>query len=349
VRLAAIVWITACGGEPDLPGSGEAPVANEARPAPSRRLVEVRAPRDASLLEAPAIVRADPSATGEVASTFRARVGRVHVRLGQTVKAGDPVVDVIVPEVLEAAATRVAVDRRLEVHRERAAELERLRAEGLVKSSRVFEQRTTIAALEAEHARAVATLRAADVDPAIAGRLLRRGALTLRSPVAGVVVVLDARPGEIREGEAAPLAVVRGVGAIRVEVRTSEPWPGGGAALVFRVAGEPELPLAPEPLVSMLDPETGTRLHWFVPDVPRPLPDGLRGSVRLVAGREVWQVPNGAVVQDGEGAHVVRVTRSNGELDDERVAVVVVAASGANALVRGALREGDHVAVEPRP
>jgi membrane fusion protein, heavy metal efflux system len=341
--------IVACGGEPAPPLAEDAPTAMDEGVLPARRLVEVRAPRDASMLEAPAIVRADPSATGEVGSTFRARVDRVRVRLGQTVEAGDPVLDVIVPEVIEAAATRDAVERRLVVHRERAAELGRVRDEGLVESSRVFEQRTTIAELEAERARAIATLHAAGVDPARASRVLKHGALTLRAPVGGVIVALDARPGEIREGGASPFAVVRGVGAIRVEVRTSEPWPSGGAALVFRVPGEPDLPLAPEPLVSTLDPETGTRLHWFVPEAAPPLPDGLRGSVTLASGGGVWLVPTGAVVQGDEGAHVVRVARSKGERVDERVAVVVVAASGASALVRGALREGDRVVVEPRP
>jgi membrane fusion protein, heavy metal efflux system len=313
-------------------------------PRPSARLVEVRAPRDVSILESPAIVRADPASAGEIGSAFRAQVSRVHVRVGERVDAGDPVVDVIAPEVIEAAATRVAVERRLVVHRARAEELQRLREEGYVDAARVFEQRTTIAELEAERDRALATLRAAGVEPRHVAALTRRGTLTLRAPVSGVIVALDASPGEIREAGGAPFARVRGAGEIRVEVRTSEPWPGG-EALTLEVPGERALSLVVEPLVSTLDPDTGTRLHWFVPEQPRALPDGLRGTVRLAPGGDVWEVPAGAILQDADGVRVVRVRDGS----EDRVAVEIVASSGASALVRGALAPGDRVAVGPRP
>lgn len=340
---AAALFAVACASEAPPEPSVEAPEAEERRAA--ARLVTVRRPSDATLVEAPAVVRASPEAAGEVSTNFRARVERVHVRVGEVVAEDDPIVDVIAPEVVDAAATLTAVRRRLGVHRARAEELERLRAEGFVDSAQVFEQRTVVAELEATRDRAAATLRAAGVDPRRAATLARRGTLSLRAPVGGVVVSLDARPGEIREAGAAPFATIRGAGAVRVEARTSAPWPGGASAR-FEAAREEPLALGSSPLVSTLDPETGNYLHWFTPRDPRPLPDGLRGVVKLEAGEGVWEVPVGAVRRDEEGAHVMRV---DSEGREERVRVEARAASGASALVEGSLEEGDRVAVEAGP
>lgn len=341
MRFSAVVGLlllAACHNEE--PESAPKAVS-EAAPAADTRWVPVVVPKDASLLEAPAVVRADPEASGQVSSTARARVEKVHVRVGSRVERGAPIVDVLAPEVLRAAATYAGSADRLAFHRERAAELEQLRAEGLVDKARVFEQRMIAAELEASQNEALATLRGAGIDVATARSLAKGGMLTLRAPVAGVIVELNAIPGEIIEAGGPPLARISGEGPIRVEVRTTSVWPGG-TSVVLELADGEVIPLAPEPLASVIDPDAGTRIYWFSPTEQRALPNGLRGTVRLAAAAGVWELPAGAVLQVGQSSFVVR-RREDGV---ERVQVDVVSSSGASALVRGPLQSGDRIAAD---
>jgi membrane fusion protein, heavy metal efflux system len=341
----ASVWLLACPDQEAAAPPGEAAElspANASQASAVGRWVEVRAPRDSSLLELPAVVRAAPEASGEVSSTFLARVERVHVQVGSTVHAGDPIVEVTAPDVIQAAAAHVAASRRIAVHRERADALEALRDERLVDTSRVFEQHAALAELEAERDRALATLRAAGVDPRDAPRVARRGMLALRAPTAGVVAELDAVPGEMRAPGGPPFARIRGTAAIRVEVRTSGPWPEEVSA-TLHLPGERPVRLVPVPVASTMDAATGTRVHWLSPEDGPSLADGLRGTVRLAADANVWEVPAHAVGQTSDGAHV---TRKRGS-ETKPVAVEVITSAGASALVRGDLQGGDQVASTP--
>jgi multidrug efflux pump subunit AcrA (membrane-fusion protein) len=315
------------------------PEAANATTAPTR-WVEVRRPSDGSILEAPAIVRA-ASATGDVSATVRVRVQRLHVQPGSVVAVDDPIVDVAAPELLDAAATYVGAGRRARTHADRADELDALRGEGLVSRAQVFEQRSSASDLEAERDRAGAVLRAAGLDPRESAALLRTGTLTLRAPVAGVIVELAARTGEIREAGSGPLARIYGEAPARVEVRTSEAWPTA-SAVTFDASDGRRFELAPTPLSTVVDPHDGTRVSWYAPRETVVLPDGLAGRARVVTSDDVWEVPVGAVAQrTGES----ELLRRRGD-SQETVSVEVLGSSGASALVRGPLTEGDRVAAE---
>lgn len=338
--LVMSLCLVACGRD-ETSAPPEEPAAPPAHTV-ALRWVPVMVPEDASLLEAPGVVRAAAEATGEVSSSYRARVERVHTRVGSVIERGDPVVDVLAPEVFEAAATYVGTSKRLELHAERAAELEQLRGEGLVEKSKVFEQRMLAAELEARRDEARAILRAAGVSTGAARALTNGGALTLRAPVSGIVVEVDAQPGEIRDAGTGPLARIRGEGSARVEVRTPSPWPQGERATLELADGR-EIALRGEPVASAIDPTSGTHMHWLVPEEERSLPDGLRGVVRIAARDGIWEVPAGAVQQEGTSSTVLR-RRAGGVTQIE---VVVVTSSGASALVRGPLQKGDEVAADP--
>jgi multidrug efflux pump subunit AcrA (membrane-fusion protein) len=305
------------------------------------RWAAVARPEDRSILEAPAVARVAADASGNVAVTARSRVVRVHARPGSVVEAGDPVVDVAPPELLDAAAAYLGAGRRLQVHAARRDRLEALREEGLVNREQVFAQRAAAAELRAARDEAAATLRAAGVDPRRAAALVRRGHLTLEAPVGGVVTELNARVGEIREPGGAPFARIVGTAPARIEVRTTEPWPEA-AQLRFETTAGRLVPLRPTPLATVVDPDDGTRVSWYAPREEVRLPEGLRGVARLTASAEVWEVPVDAVTQrTGES---VLVRRRDGAVAD--VVVEVLSASGATALVHGPLREGDEVAAD---
>ncbi|MCB9591575.1 MAG: efflux RND transporter periplasmic adaptor subunit [Sandaracinaceae bacterium] len=318
------------------------PVPLEPEPAPaatsaSARWVPVQSPGDASLLSAPAVVRA-PAASAEVSAPVRVRVVALRATPGSLVAAGDPIVEVAAPELAEAAADFARASEGAREHERRATELEALRAEGLVSRSQVFEVAARAAELAAERERASATLRSAGLDARAAHALLRSGTVALRAPVAGVVAALDARLGETRDPSGAPLARIVGEGAARIEVRTTNAWPSARAAWLETADGL-AVPLAPAPLASVVEAGDGTRVAWFEPDPPLVLPDGMTGTVTMEPA-EAWEVPLGAV---GQRTGVSEVLRRRGEAT-ERVRVIVLATSGATALVRGPLTEGDEVA-----
>lgn len=339
-RALAIAALLAACGEAAAPGPADAP---EPAPTGAARWTPVRRPSEGTLLEHPARVVADSTASGEVGAPFRARVVHVHVRPGALVAAGDPVLDVVMTEVLDAAATVVGLRGRIAAFRARAEELERLRNEQLVDAARVFEQRAALAELEAEQARAIAVLRSASVDPADAARVLRAGAITLRAPSEGVVRSLEARLGETREPGGVPFARIVGTSEARIEVRSSGAL-STASTLSFEGTDGMVVPLAPEPVARVVDPDDGMHVTWFSPRDPVRLTDGLRGRVRLaLQATDLFEVPISSVVIETDGTHVF-VRRGE---DVERVEVSVVASSGASAFVRAPLRDGDLVAADP--
>ena len=310
----------------------------------STRWVSVKAPDDASLLEAPAVARAGGESSGDVSATVRARVVRVHVRPGDVVKKGAPIVDVAAPEWVEAAATYLYAAAQLKVHAERAEALGALKGEGLVSGQQLFEQQSNVARLRSEMEKAMATLRVAGISPSSAGILLKTGEVTLGAPLGGVVTEVNARLGEFREAGVKPFAKITGTASAHIEARTADQWPSG-ASVQFSASDGRILELKPTPLSSVLSVDDGTYIHWYeLMDAQLPLPDGLWGVIRLKSPQGVWQVPVGAV--EAKTGSRVLVRRRGGETKE--VAVQVVVASGASAWVRPleneALKPGDEVA-----
>lgn len=337
---AVVLACAACAAEPT-------PSQDRALPSTATafsRFVAVRRPDDGSILEAPAIVRASAAAFGEVTSPATLRIARVHVQVGQTVSAGDPIADAYAPAVLDAAAVYLSAASRARTHEARANQLEALLGEGLVRRAEVFEQRAQAAELRADRLRAIAVLRSSGVDPKDSATLLEQGVITLKSPVDGIVTELSARVGRTYQPDTPPIARVLGESSARVEVRTAKPWPRA-SAVIFRSSDGRQIALHPKPLASVVVPSDGTTRSWFEPQEELALPDGLVGTARVSAADDVWEVPATSVGQHGQKSLVVR--RRADRL--EEVEVEVAAASGASALVRGPLQPGDQVASEFTP
>jgi multidrug efflux pump subunit AcrA (membrane-fusion protein) len=335
--IALLLVLCACARE-QAPATEAEPAAPDAQSAPSR-FVPVKKPEDRSIMQAPAFVRASPAASGEVTAPTPLRIARVHVQVGQSVGAGDPIVDVYAPEVLDAAAVYLSAAARARSHEERANQLEALLGEGLVVRAQVFEQRSIAADLRASRLQAIALLRSAGVDPDEAAVLMERGVVTLDTPAAGVVTELSARPGRSFQPGAEPIARVTGEASARIEVQSARRWPDA-ASVIFTAADGREIPLHPTPVASVVTPSDGTTRSWFDPKEPVDLPDGLIGTAEILAASDVWEVPAAAIVQRDEQSLVLR--RRGDRVD--RIEVEVLAASGASALVRGSFEDGDLVA-----
>ena len=341
------VWLSAalgcvhagCGPAQDV-----APAASsEGAASIASRWVEVRAVGDQALLEAPARVVAGAGARARVSAPFEGRVSSIAVAPGDHVVAGQVLLELNMPAVLDAAARWVSSAERLSLHAGRRGELAGLRAEGLVEAGRVFEQEVSVADLGAERAQALAVLRAASVSPARAAGVLAHGAVAVVAPIDGVVQAVDVALGEVRGPAGAPLVTLSGSAPARIEARLGAALPTGVTLRFVPLDGTPALALRDTPDATVIDPDDGSRLAWISPAQALSLPDGMRGTLRVVLARPgVVEVPARALGHDAQGPFVLR----RGVEGPERVRVQVLVSGGGSALVEGALEVGASVAAE---
>ena len=349
VVAVAVTTASGCGRKASAPaGSPDAasPETAETGGAGSVRTPWVKAhnPEDIALLEAPAVVLTTPESNAGVSPPFRAQIVKVNVKPGESVKRGDPVVVVVMPDVVQAAGTYASAATRVAAYDRRAAQLELLKKEGMVRLTELLDVQTRLAEARADQQSALAMLRVAALGAEDAQRILAgNGQVALRSPIDGVVTQVKAAIGENRDAAGEPLVRVAGEGDPRVEAR---------CARVLAADAHFELTLAtgehhPVKLVGQapqVDPRDGTTLMWFSPIRAARLTQGQTGKIkiRLEEADRMAAVPARAVALGADGAYVV-VNRGG---RPARVGVEVVAASGSDALVRGAVNIGDEVAAD---
>lgn len=338
VVLAAALVVAGCKEAP----KPAAQIRDESPASARSPWVKARAPEGLSMLEASAKVQAPPDAVGAVTAPFPGRVVKIHVRPGQSVAAGDPIADVAMMELVRAAAAYSAAGTRLAAYRRRKAQLDQLRADGLARLADLAEVEATLAEAQADQQVAVGTLRAAGAGPGDAGALMASGgALPLRSPVAGVVLEVNVAVGEGRDVGGEAIARVAGRGPVRVEARLSYAPPEGSRFEVVPQGGEalPVRLVATSPIVEGSD---GSVRTWFEPETAVSLPHGAACRLRVLigAGAGVVAVPARSIGLRA-GKAVVMSRKAGGPVE-----VVVVATSGADALVKGAIAAGDEVASE---
>lgn len=329
-RIAIATVATACSRAPG-PVAVPPPTA-----APSARTawVRSRSTDGLSLLEAPAVVLPSPEGQAAVAPPFRARVARIHVRVGQRVRRGQTLADVVMPEVVQAAGSYAAATTRLEAYAKRKSQLDALRGDGLVRLTDLLEAETRLAEARAEQQGSLATLRAAQLEAGdVAVILSGSGQVALKSPIEGMVTSVHGTVGEAREPGGEPMVRVAGEGESRIEARFARAWPEAGARYELVVAGGQRVKVALVARAPAVDPRDGAIVAWFQPPPEARVPAGLAGrlEVGLPPGAGFAVVPARAVALDGSRAYVV-VHRSG---VSGRVPVEVLASSGADALVRG--------------
>lgn len=339
VALAVVSLAAGCKKEAPAP----AVQARDESPASARSpWVKARPPEGLSMLEAPAKVQAPPEAVGAVTAPFPGRVVKIHVRPGQTVAAGEPIADVAMVELVKAAAAYSAAGTRIAAHRKRKAQLDQLRADGLARLADLAEVEASLAEAQADQQAALGTLRAAGAGPGDAAAIVASGgALPLRSPVAGVVLEVNAAVGEGRDVGDEPIARVAGSGPVRIEARLAYAPPEGAR---FEVVPQGREPLAVKlvaasPIVEGAD---GAVRTWFEPETAVSLPHGAACRLRVLVGADAGVVAVPAKSVGLRAGKAIVVSRKA----DGPVEVTVLATSGADALVKGPLAPGDEIAAE---
>lgn len=310
--------------------------------------IEVERPRDASLLELPARIVAAAESRARVDTPLRGTVVAVAARVGDRVEIGTPIVELRIPEVIEAAAIMSGTGKQIGSHKARRSKLEELKAAGLVGAGEVFDVDSDLGRLSAERRLALATLSAVGVTSEQRGEVLERGTVVFTSPIAGVVAHIDAVPGDVVEPSAS-LATILGLAPARIEVIASGALPelgGEGSSLEFEGLDGSRIPLASTPIATAVEPGLGRTLAWFETADPKlALADGVRGRVQLRSDDpRLLEVPRRALrLMDGHAW----VGRQGASGEVEMVEVTVLRSVGSSALIRSeALAVGDRIAVD---
>jgi membrane fusion protein, heavy metal efflux system len=341
--IAAAFLLVACTSSSPPPAAAPPPDAS----ATSARTpwVKARNAEGVAMLEVPATVLATPESNAGVSPPFRARIVRVQAKPGATVRRGEVVASVVMPEVVQAAGAYASAATRVDAYTRRQGQLDALKKDGMVRLADLLETETRLAEARADQQGALALLRAAGLGAEDAQRILAGGGeVPLRSPIDGVVTQVRAAIGENRDAAGEPLVRVAGEGDPRVEARCARVLPSGAEYELWLPSGERH-PLRLVGRAPQVDARDGTTLVWFAPARKSArLLQGQTGKVkiRLEEGEGAVAVPARAVAFSDDGAFVVA---SKGGAA-ARVKVEVLATSGSDALVRGALAIGDDVAAD---
>jgi membrane fusion protein, heavy metal efflux system len=142
-------------------------------------------------LSLPGELVADPDKLATVASPVSGRLERVSFREGSTVKKGDALATLRVPDIARAKADHAASLAKASAARSNSDRLNELAKKGLASQQEVLSAQADADALQAQSRAADELLRAIG-----AGSQAINSTLTLRAPITGVVIARNAVVGQ---------------------------------------------------------------------------------------------------------------------------------------------------------
>ena len=312
-------------------------------------------------IEVPGQLVPDEDHTARIGAPAQARIMTVHVRIGDRVASGQPLVtlqsqqasaaraDVQKAEA-EAASRRTALTYA-RMARERAERLlaAKAAARAEVERAQADEQaaQATLAQAEAELSRARASVRQL-------GAVDQAGDAIARAPISGVVFTRNATPGAVVEA-GAPLVSITDDSTLWLEASVADRAASAlrnGAEVHFTVpafSGE-TFTAAIQSVGSALDPQTRTvPVRALVQNRGRKLRASMFATVLLGTGTatKAVAVPESAVVLvDEKPAVFVATPNAGGGASFERRSVVIGAKRDGQVLIAEGVRPGDVVVTE---
>jgi cobalt-zinc-cadmium efflux system membrane fusion protein len=312
-------------------------------PAPSLKFIkteEIGSATAAALLRAPAKVTFRENALSRVSAPLAGRIVEVHVKTGEAVHAGAPLVTLDCPEAASARASLTSAEAAVREARLSLEREERMLRQGVgVERERLAaEKRLVEADAELRRTRAARAF----VGPGTASRVV------LRSPIAGTVISRGATVGAAVQAGGEPLVevgdpdklwivadvferdlpLIREGQRARIEIATlPRPLEGTVAAVGAAVTGN--VRTAPVRIV--------------VESLPASLRAGTQGRAAIETGGGGLTLPAHAVLIH-DGAYIVYVSRVGDAFERRRVQV----APSADGFVRvlSGVEPGDRVVVE---
>lgn len=294
-------------------------------------------------------VSSNPDKTASVATPVAGRIASVHFKEGQSVKKGDVLVVVTVPELGKAKAAYSATASKAVAARTNADRLQVLAEKRLAADQEVLSAKAEAIALEAEARAAHDQLNALGSGAAAAGGSL----LSLRAPVSGIVVSRDAIVGQPVAPEAT-LATITDLSQVwfvaRVfEKNLSEVRLGAEVVVTLNAYPKERFQGSVDYLGKQIDPTARTLVARIVLSNRQDLLRlGLFGTARVATGEQsdpkvALVVPRDAVTEIADKT-VVFVQQADGDYDIHEV-VLGEESLGKVRVVSG-LREQELVVVD---
>lgn len=346
------ILLTACRGsgrkdaQPDIPSftrEGARLLVPDASPLRARLLVEpVTRSLVRSKLQAPASVEADPARMAKVAPPLPGRVVSLHVRFGDKVAKGQPLLELAAPDHAQAQADLLRAQAQV-AQGERTRARQQDLGEHAIGARRDLEQaETDLATSRAELERARVRLRLLGGDP---GRLGRP--LTVRAPIGGRIIDLAVAQGEFKNDPNAVLMTIADLSVVWLTANVQEKdlrrvrvgeeaaaafsaWPGETFTGKVAFIGE------------VLDADTRTvKVRISFPNPLRHLKPGMFATVTLT-GDPVPEllVPTTALLLDHDQTYVFAEVAP---MQFERRVVVPGEQQGARTVIAKGLDEGARV------
>jgi len=291
----------------------------------------------------------DENHTARVSTPIAGRIVAIRAQPGDTVAAGQTLLEIDSPDYAQALAdvNKAGADlRQKQATYRRAREL--LEAEVIARKDYEAAQ-ADLAQAEAEHARAVARF-----DNLTQGKGLRDQRFMLRAPIAGIVSERKANPGaEVRPDAADPLFVITEPTHLWVIIDLPERLLGAvhpGQRVVVEVDAYPNERFAAKvaSIGEVLDPATRRVQVRCVLDNPKRLlkPEMYARVTPLADGEgRLPRVPNSALITEGL-YNFVFVEKEPGVFEKRRVTLGLQ--GRAESYVKQGLKEGERiVAVGP--
>jgi multidrug efflux pump subunit AcrA (membrane-fusion protein) len=334
LQLAILVAFAACRALPDAVIEAAPPVAA------TTRLARVLPASSLGWLEAPARALAAPDATAVVSVPLSARIVQLRVQPGDHVDKGAPLIDVIMPELIGAAGSMSAANIRLDAYEKRRGRLLPLSQEGLVRAGDLTELDAQIALAKADREIARASLRAAGLSDEQGLKLLSgNGSVVLRAPIAGMVVAVQAKLGEMRDPGVGPLLEIAAAASTLIEARFSVP-PADDAELIWIASGR-SVALSQHARSPAAAREDGARIVWLraKSSAESPIAQAI-GRVRVLPPAAWSVIPTRALVRSADRTFVIVPAGSN-----RREKPVAIVRETANECVVTGLQVGEEVFV----
>jgi RND family efflux transporter MFP subunit len=304
--------------------------AAEADPLPTAAitLASVKTGQLQDVVSTYGVVQADPAASATLAAPKAAIVTRVLVRSGQTVAAGQ-----ILMEIANAPGSELAFRQ--------AADAVTFAKSDLARVQRLYDER-----LAATDQLGAARKALADAEASLAAQQKQgtgRSAQPITSPQAGVVITVSAAAGDHVAQDAPLLVLVRaGAAAVKLGLEPSGKFAAGQAVILRPVFGGPPIQ-SRIAMVGRAADQTTKTLDAIVPLNGVNLPIGAAVEGEVVTGVHSGAVvPRAAVVFDETGPHVFVVAEGKAH----RVFVKTGLDHGGDIEIMGAIPAGARVAVE---
>jgi cobalt-zinc-cadmium efflux system membrane fusion protein len=263
----------------------------------------------------PGRVSFDEDHTQRVASPIDGRAVSLLAKLGDKVRAGQPLIELSSPNVgqLQADAQKAMSDLSLA---DKAMErVHKLQAEGAVADKDVSQAENDYHKAKSDSARTTAQLKSLGVsatDPAVA--------VALRAQIPGIVVERNVLVGqEVRADQASPLITITSLDTVWVQADAYEQdlsLVAEGDAVTIRVPAYPAetFPGKVGHVGEVVDPATRTvKIRCLVDNKSRKLKPEMfaRVDVLNAAGHKLMLVPAQAVLNDGDKSIVIVASEGN--------------------------------------